>query len=115
MLKSRSAQIQDLLGQTAGASARQRTPSPDAVHSRNSRSGSWVQEVYKRPGGTFGYRYVVWFSQRDAGGELRGHAWRVLDGLDAVVVDTAEAAKIQADHDADLNGMDFHDPWRGPT
>jgi hypothetical protein len=32
-----------------------------------------------------------------------------------VVVDTAEAAKIQADHDADLNGMDFHDPWRGPT
>jgi hypothetical protein len=54
-------------------------------------------------------------SRFDAGGELRGHVWRVLDGLDTVVVDTAESAKIQADRDADLNGIDFHDPWRAVT
>ena len=74
-------------------------------------AGSTVQEVFERPSGTFGYRYLAWTAQRDAGGNVRAHGWRRITGIDGSVADSADAARKLAESDAERRGLEFPSNW----
>jgi hypothetical protein len=93
-------------------SAPSRQPSQDAVLWRNVGAGTIAQEIFRRDGGSFGLRYFAWVSQRDAGGDIRGHLWRSIKSADTLVTDLIAVAKLHADQDAATNGIDLFEPWR---
>jgi hypothetical protein len=87
------------------------TPALDAVRWRFVRDTSITQEIFRRPEGTYGFRYCVWVAWSDAGGTIRDHTWHVLPGIEALVTDTVQSAVTIAESDAAARGVTNHYPW----
>ena len=109
-----SPQVRGLLHapELASISAPTRIPPQEVVLWRSGRAGAIAQEIFRRDGGTFGVRYVAWVSQRDAGGNIQGHLWRTIGSAATLVADSLEVAKVHADQDAKVNGIDCFEDWR---
>jgi hypothetical protein len=53
-------------------------PDADVVSVREASDIPVIAEVYKRAGGTFGFRFQAWVAWRDAGGDAAIHGMRLL-------------------------------------
>src|SRR6185312_6811117 len=75
------------------------TRGPGVVAWRYFNHGHYIQEVFRRAEGTYGFRYIAWVAWRDAGGEVREHGWYKLPGIEGLITDTeaVEMAEAVAD------------------
>ncbi len=73
----------------------------DTVFVRFNNEGSLIQEIFKRPNGTFGFRYQAWVNYADAGGNPN-HGWgEFLPQSNSVVTSIEEVKEI-----AEVNAKD---------
>lgn len=82
----------------------------DVVECRSSHDAMIVQEIYRRPNDTLGFRYIAWVAWRDAGDTPRSHSWHALDTDRALVTDVIDTVRAVADNHAASKGLNLA-PW----
>lgn len=86
-------------------------PGHDVVLWRPLDAGGYVQEIFRRAEGTYGFRYLAWVAWRDAGGAVREHGWHKLPGALTLVTDTESNARSEAESDLARHGFDVTGEW----
>jgi hypothetical protein len=87
-------------------------PGSDVAIWRYLNGGMYVQEVFMRSSGGFGFRYLAWVAHRDAGGSVRAHLWQCLTGMDSLVMDTRDATISLAEGDIQARQALPHGDWQ---
>ncbi len=89
-------------------------PPADTVAWRSAQNGRVVVEIYRRSNGTYGCRYTVWVAWRDAGGNVRDHAWFTKEPY-GLVVDRIDLAQALTETHARSNGVDLDPEWNSTS
>jgi len=71
-------------------------PDVNVVSVREASTIPVIAEVYKRSGGTLGFRFQVWVAWRDAGGNPRSHSWHEIAPKESFFTDSLEEAQLRA-------------------
>jgi hypothetical protein len=86
----------------------------DVVSVREANDTLVIAEVYKRLGGTFGFRFQTWVAWRDAGGHVRSHSWHEIAPKESLFANDVEEAQFGADSYAASTGIALAGHWHGP-
>jgi hypothetical protein len=89
-------------------------PGADVVSIRESNAIPAIGEVYKRLGGTFGFRFQGWVAWRDAGGNVRSHSWHEITPKESFFTNNVEEAQLGADSYAASTGIELAGQWHDP-
>jgi len=75
---------------------------------------SIVLEIFKRSGGTYGFRYQAWVAWRDAGNSVYSHSWWDFQPTH-LFVDRLEEAEMIAEAHASSIGISLSQEWLNPA
>jgi hypothetical protein len=92
----------------------QYAPDADVVSVREASDIPVIAEVYKRAGGTFGFRFQAWVAWRDAGGDIRSHSWHEITPKESLFTGNVEEAQFAADSYVASTGITLAGHWRAP-
>ena len=93
------------IGMVPLAAAERHAPGVDVVSFQCISEDSIVAEIFARTDATLGLRCFGWVAWRDADGEVRGHSWWEIAGLDNFILDSLNAAKERADQILAQSGL----------
>jgi hypothetical protein len=87
------------------------TPTAHTIAWKPAPDGLIVLEIYRRPGGAYGFRYLAWVAWRDAGGDVRRHTWWQTEP-DGLLTDEYETACTVSEAHARECGVGLERVWR---